>query len=203
MTKKEVIKILAVCKEVGVPFATDSDKKMLVEIWHRAFLKEKYEDVSRALFELINTKKGLFLNGLIAELKSRIVADKQQFDDFAMVWEQIRTAAHNTYPDVQALTEKAFRSLPPILQHLVGSARHLEEMEYTIDRDVLETVEKSNFKKMYSELVIQAKQDMQLGKLPVWHKDIKQIADTTDTQNKEKKQLNVTKLIESHTFTKA
>ena len=73
-----------------------------------------------------------------------------------------------THPDIPSETIQAFNSLPPILKQLVGSPRHLEDMEYCLDRDELETVEKSNMKKMYAELVIKSKEQMQLGNMPEW-----------------------------------
>lgn len=198
MKKQEVIKILAVCKEAGISFAENSNKNVLVELWDRSFKNNTYEEVSQALFDLIQTKKGLFLNGLIGEIKSQLVANQYRFDDFTTVWEQIRKAAHKTHPDIPAETEKAFNSLSPILRHLVGSSRHLEEMEYCIDRDVLETVEKSNLKKMYQELVLQSREDMQLGKLPVWQRNAPLLEN--EKAKKMFNKLEMDKFIEEHSF---
>lgn len=168
MTKNEVIKILAVCKGAGVNFG-DADKNVVVEIWVRSFKDFTYKEVSNALFKLINSKKkGLFLNGLIAEIKEQIVSENVDFLDFPSAWETIRSAMRRTHPDIPSETIQAFNSLPPILKQLVGSARHLEDMEYCLDRDELETVEKSNMKKMYAELVIKSKEQMQLGNMPEW-----------------------------------
>lgn len=172
MTKKEVLKILAICREIGVQFV-NSDNNILIGIWQKSFENNTYEEVSRALFELINSRKGLFLNGLIGEIKAQILADKVDFLDFSAVWELIRKAAHKTHPDIPKETKAAFNSLPPIVQHLVGSARHLEEMEYCIDRDKLETIEKSNLKKIYTEMVADSKSKMMLGKKPIWDEIIK------------------------------
>lgn len=167
MKKNEVIKILAVCKGAGVQFG-DVDKNVLVEIWTKCFEGFSYSEVSKALFKLINSKKGLFLNGLIAEIKEQIVSENVDFLDFSTAWELIRQAMHRTHPDIPAETIAAFNSLPPILRHLVGSPRHLEDMEACLSREDLETVEKSNMKKMYAELVIKSKEQMQLGNMPEW-----------------------------------
>lgn len=167
MTKKEILKILAICREVGVQFV-NSDNNILIGIWQKSFENNTYEEVSSALFELINSRKGLFLNGLIGEIKAQILANKVDFLDFSAVWELIRKAAHQTHPDIPSETKKAFNSLPPMVQHLVGSAIHLEEMEYCIDRDKLETIEKSNLKKIYAEMVADSKNKMMLGKKPIW-----------------------------------
>ena len=169
MTKNEVIKILAVCKGAGVQFG-DNDKAVLVEIWTKCFENNSYREVSKALFEIINLKKSLFLNGLIGEIKAQIMADKAEFLDFSTVWELIRKAMHKTHPDIASETRKAFESLPPMIQHLVGSARHLEEMEYCIDRDKLETIEKSNLRKAYMEMVTDSKSQLVLGKIPSWQR---------------------------------
>ena len=171
MTKQEVIQILAICKEVGVQFA-NSDNNILIKIWQKSFEKNSYEEVSQALFELINSKKGLFLNGLIGEIKAQIISNKVEFLDFNSVWEILRKAMHRTHPDIPQETIAAFNSLPPMLQHLVISPEHLEEMEYCLDRNILETVEKAHMQKRYAEMVIESKNQMLLGKEPIWQKRI-------------------------------
>lgn len=175
MTEKEILRILAVCKGAGVNFG-DVDEDVIIEIWKNCFKDFTYKEVSNALFKLINSKKGLFLNGLIAEIKEQIVSDNVDFLDFPTAWETIRQAMRKTHPDIPAETIRAFNSLPPILKHLVGSARHLEDMEYCLGREELETVERSNMKKMYAELVIKSKEQMQLGNMPEWVEiDIKKL----------------------------
>lgn len=166
MTKNEVIKILAVCKGAGVQFG-DSDKNVLVEIWSHCFEKESYAEVSKALFKLIQSKEPLFVNGLIGRIKEKIVEESIDFMDFPTVWEILRNAMHRTHPDIPEETIRAFNSLPPILKHLVGSARHLEDLEI-LDRDELETVERSNMKKLYAELVTKTKEQLALGQTPHW-----------------------------------
>ena len=167
MKKNEVMKILAVCKGAGVQFG-DSDKNVLVEIWTQCFEDNTYEEVSKALIKLIKCKEPLFVNGLIGRIKEKIVEGCVDFYDFTEAWEILRNAMHRTHPDIPSETINAFNSLPPILKKLVGSARHLEDMEYCLDRDELETVEKSNMKKMYAELVSKSKEQMQLGNMPEW-----------------------------------
>jgi len=175
MTEKEVLKILSVCRDVGVQFA-NSNSDTLVEVWLHCFERETYEEVSKALYKLIQSKEPLFVNGLIGRIKEKIVEDNVDFLDFPSAWETIRQAMRQTHPDIPAETMKAFNSLPPILKHLVGSPRHLEDMEYCLGRDELETVEKSNMKKMYAELVIKSKEQMQLGNMPEWVEiDIKKL----------------------------
>lgn len=193
MTKKEVLKILAICREVGVQFV-NSDNNILVGIWQKSFENNTYEEVSKALFELINSKKGLFLNGLIGEIKAQILADKVEFLDFSVVWELIRKAAHKTHPDIPKETKAAYDSLPPMIKYLVGSPKHLEEMEYCIDRNVLETVEKSNLRKTYTELILESKNRMLLGKQPVW-----QQLENKNTQPP-KFNMNVKELLKEHAF---
>lgn len=190
MTKNEVIKILAVCKGAGVQFG-DSDKNVLVEIWSHCFEKESYTEVSKALFKLIQSKDPLFVNGLIGRIKEKIVEESIDFMDFPTVWEILRNAMHRTHPDIPEETIRAFNSLPPILKHLVGSARHLEDLEI-LDRDELETVERSNMKKMYAELVIKSKEQLALGQTPHWM--------PIDWKENKKLEGAVKKLTEGHSF---
>lgn len=167
MTEKETLKILSVCRDVGVQFS-NADSDTLVEVWMQCFKNESYAEVSKALFELIQSKDPLFVNGLIGRIKEKIVENTMSFLDFPTAWELIRKAMHRTHPDIPQETIDAFNSLPPMLKHLVGSARHLEDMEYCLDRDELETVEKSNMKKMYAELVKKTKEQISLGHTPTW-----------------------------------
>ena len=167
MNEKETLKILSVCRDVGVQFS-NADSDTLVEVWMQCFKNETYAEVSKALFELIQSKDPLFVNGLIGRIKEKIVENTMSFLDFPTAWELIRKAMHRTHPDIPQETIDAFNSLPPMLKHLVGSARHLEDMEYCLDRDELETVEKSNMKKMYAELVKKTKEQISLGHTPTW-----------------------------------
>lgn len=191
MTKNEVIKILAVCKGAGVQFG-DSDKNVLVEIWSHCFEKESYAEVSKALFKLIQSKEPLFVNGLIGRIKEKIVEESIDFMDFPTVWEILRSAMHKTHPDIPEETIRAFNSLPPILKQLVGSARHLEDMESVLDRNELETVERSNMKKLYAELVTKTKEQLALGITPHWM--------PIDWKENKKLEGAVKKLTEGHNF---
>lgn len=167
MTKNEVIKILAICKGAGVNFG-EADNNVLIEIWINCFKDNSYSEVAKALFELIQSKEPLFVNGLIGRIKEKIIEKTVDFLDFPTAWEILRTAMRKTHPDIPQETQKAFDSLPPILQHLVGSPRHLEDMEYKLDRHELETVERSNMKKLYADLITKTKELLQLGKTPYW-----------------------------------
>ena len=171
MTKKEVLKILAVLKEVGVQFVGDTNN-VLVEVWTKAFSNDTYDNVSRAVFELVELGAPLYLNGLIGKIKERIVLNSNDFMDFEQAWALITKAMHKTHPDISQETQNAFNSLPPMLQYLIQTPRHLEDMEYCLDRNVLETVEKSNLRKSYQELVSRTKQEMMLGYVPKWQLEL-------------------------------
>lgn len=191
MTEKEVLKILSVCKGAGVQFG-GADEDVLIDLWKQCFEDNTYQEVSKALIKLIKCKEPLFVNGLIGRIKEKIVEDSVDFLDFSQAWEMIREAMHKTHPDIPEETIKAFNSLPPMLRHLVGSARHLEDMEYCLDRDDLETVEKSNMKKMYAELVIKSKEQLQLGNAPTWLE--------LEPKKLGKLENQFTKMIDGHTF---
>lgn len=191
MNEKETLKILSVCRDVGVQFS-NADSDTLVEVWMQCFKNNTYAEVSKALFELIQSKEPLFVNGLIGRIKEKIVERSVDFLDFPTAWELIRKAMHKTHPDIPQETIQAFNSLPPMLQHLVGSPRHLEDMEYCLDRDELETVEKSNMKKMYAELITKTKQQLSLGYKPSWM--------PIEYKGNKKLEGAVKKLTEGHTF---
>lgn len=191
MTEKETLKILSVCRDVGVQFS-NADSDTLVEVWMQCFKNNTYAEVSKALFELIQSKEPLFVNGLIGRIKEKIVESSVDFLDFSSAWELIRKAMHKTHPDIPQETIQAFNSLPPMLRHLVGSPRHLEDMEYCLDRNELETVERSNMKKMYAELVTKTKEQLALGQTPHWM--------PIDWKENKKLEGAVKKLAEGHEF---
>ena len=167
MTKKEVIRILAVLKEAGVPFAS-SNEDVLIELWNKCFEKVEYKDVSWAIYDLINSPEPLFLNGLIGKIKEKIVLKKNHFMDFNTVWNLILAAAHKTYPPIPKMSQEAFNSLPEMAKYLVGSVKQLENLEYSVKTELLETVIKSNMRKDWEHMVKQAVEDRIMGRLPIW-----------------------------------
>ena len=172
MTKKEVLQILAVLKEAGVPFA-NSNEDVLIQLWYKCFEKIEYKEVSWAVFDLINSPEPLFLNGLIGRIKEKIVLKKHKFMDFTTLWNLILVAAHKTYPPIPKMSREAFNSLPKIAQYLVGSIKNLENMEYNIKPELLETVVKSNMRKDWEYTIQQATEDIIAGRLPIWDDPIR------------------------------
>ena len=172
MTKKEVVRVLAVLKEAGVPFA-NSDEDVLIELWCKCFEKIEYKEVSWAIYDLINSPEPLFLNGLIGKIKEKIVLKKNNFMDFNTVWNLILDAAHKTYPPIPSMSQKAFDSLPPMVQYLVGSVKQLESLEYSVKPELVETVIKSNMKKDWDHMVKETIEDKIMGKLPIWEDKVR------------------------------
>ena len=105
MTKKEVLQILAVLKEAGVPFA-NSNEDVLIQLWYKCFEKIEYKEVSWAVFDLINSPEPLFLNGLIGRIKEKIVLKKHKFMDFTTLWNLILVAANKTYPPIPKMSRE-------------------------------------------------------------------------------------------------
>ena len=172
MTKKEVLQILAVLKEAGVPFA-NSNEEVLIKLWCKCFEKIEYKEVSWAVFDLINSPEPLFLNGLIGKIKEKIVLKQNDFMDFPTVWNLILTAAHKTYPPIPKMSQEAFDSLPEMAKYLVGSVKQLELIEYSIKPEILETVVKSNMRKDWECAIKQAVEDKIEGRLPIWEDKIR------------------------------
>jgi len=192
MTKKEILQVITMLEGAGVQFSKNIETRIVVDLWYECFKNDKLEDITKAISELIQSSEPLFLNGLIGKIRERLVAKKCQFLDFSIAWQLIREAMHKCHPDIPQETTRAYNSLPPMLKYLVGSAKHLEEMEYCLDVDVLETVEKSNMKKMYESLVAQSKADLQIGKMPMWEQ--------IQNARTNKLNFNITKLLEGKTF---
>lgn len=160
MTKEETIKILAVLKGIGVKFEGDTD--VIIGIWSDCFKNEEYSEVSNAVKKLMNTEKQLFQNGLIAKIKELLVPDNV-FPDSANAWNEVRQAMHDSHPDVISDTQKAWNSLSPLIQKVLGNAHTLIEWEYETSRDMLNTVIKSNFIREYNNLCKICKDDLKNG----------------------------------------
>lgn len=198
MTKKEVVRVLAVLKEAGVPFS-NSNEDVLIELWCKCFEKVEYKDVSWAIYDLINSPEPLFLNGLIGKIKEKIVLKKNNFMDFNTVWNLILVAAHKTYPPIPSMSQKAYDSLPPMAQYLVGSVKQLENLEYSVKTELLETVVKSNMRKDWEQIVKQAIEDKIMGRLPIWEDKVR-IED--QKEKNEMLKLEVKKILENKSLDK-
>lgn len=160
MTKEETIKILAVLKGIGVKF--EGDTQVIIEIWADCFKNDDYFQVNSAVKKLMIQEKQLFQNGLIAKIKELLVPDNV-FPDSANAWNEVRQAMHDSHPDVISDTQKAWNSLSPIIQKVLGNSHTLIEWEYETSRDILNTVIKSNFMKEYNNLCRIYKDDYKNG----------------------------------------
>lgn len=188
MTKKEVIQILAVLKEAGVAF-NNSNETVLVQLWEKCFKDIPYKQVSQAVFELINSPQPLFLNGLIGKIKEKIINSQNKFLDFNTVWQMVLKAAHQTYPDIPEESIKAFNNLPPMVKYLVGGVANLENIEYAIKPDILETVVKSNMKKLWAELIQQTVEAKMLNQPAQW--ELQYLPPTTKTEKLQAEKVNL------------
>ena len=160
MNKVETAKIIAVLKVAGVDFkATD---EMIVSLWHDIFKEDKYDDVNSAIKKLFRQEKQLFVNGLIAKIKDLLIPENV-FIDSASAWNQVRIAMHNSHPDVQGETHKAWEKLDPIIKKVLGNPHTLIEWEYETATDDMNTVIKSNFIKEYNNLCRIYKDDLKNG----------------------------------------
>ena len=160
MTKVETAKIIAVLKVAGADFkATD---EMVVYLWHDIFKEDKYDDVNSAIKKLFNQEKQLFVNGLIAKIKELLIPENL-FLDSASAWNQVRQLMDNGYIRDKQKIKKSFSKLDLIIQKVIGSATILEEWEYDVEPEILNTVIKSNFIREYNNLCRIYKDDLKNG----------------------------------------
>ena len=144
MTQEEVIKCLSVLKINYSTFAkglSQKDADNLIELWMVSFADYPYEVVSRAVYDLIGTKKDFAPD--IATVKERVrelcaVATGEPTN--TDLWHLLcRAASNSTYN-----SESEYRKLPDILKRYVGSPSALREMAM-IEADVFNTVTKGTF----------------------------------------------------------
>lgn len=182
MNKVETAKIIAVLKISGVDFkATD---EMVVSLWVDIFKEDKYEDVNIAIKKLLKQEKQLFVNGLIAKIKDLLVPE-DVFLDSTNAWNEVRQAMHDSHPDVISETQKAWDSLSPLIQKVLGNAHTLIEWEYETSTDDLNTVIKSNFIREYNNLCRIYKDDLKNG-----GKMLESLGKPKGLENREKSKLS-------------
>jgi len=160
MTKEETIKILAVLKGIGVKF--DGDTQVIIEIWDDCLKEDNYLEVNKAVKKLMVQEKQLFQNGLIAKIKDLLVPE-DIFLDSANAWNEVRQSMDNGYIRNKQKNKESFNKLSVIIQKVIGSAEVLEEWEYDIEPEILNTVIKSNFIKEYNYLCKVYKDDFKNG----------------------------------------
>jgi hypothetical protein len=160
MTKEETTKILAVLKGIGVKF--EGDTQVIIEIWADCFKEDNYLEVNKAVKKLMIQEKQLFQNGLIAKIKELLIPENL-FLDSASAWNQVRQLMDNGYIRDKQKIKKSFSKLDLIIQKVIGSATILEEWEYDVEPEILNTVIKSNFIREYNNLCRIYKDDLKNG----------------------------------------
>lgn len=144
MTQEEVIKCLSVLKINYSTFAkglSQKDADNLIELWMVSFADYPYEVVSRAVYDLIGTKKDFApdiatVKEGVRELCAVATGEPTNTD----LWHLLcRAASNSTYN-----SESEYRKLPDILKRYVGSPSALREMAM-IEADVFNTVTKGTF----------------------------------------------------------
>lgn len=144
MTNEEVIKCLGILKISYPVFAKGLSKRdadNLIELWTVSFADYPYEVVSRAVYDLIGTKKDFAPD--IAAVKERVremcaVAAGEPTD--ADLWNLLCRAASNSAYN----SESEYQKLPEILKRYVGSPSGLRDMAM-IEENVFHTVTKGTF----------------------------------------------------------
>lgn len=159
MTRDEVKKILAVMFATYSNFKVN-DMTVAVNAWEWALEEYSYQDISIALREYIMTSNSGFapsvsqLIGLVNKPKE--MALENSFQGEGEAWAMVRKALSNSAYHSQ----EEFEALPELVRKALGSASILKTM--ALDSDFNESVESSNFKRQYRQLVDQEKEFQRL-----------------------------------------
>ena len=143
MNRKDITKIIMMLK-ISYPYAfkemNEQEVESMVNLYQEMFKEYTYEEVSKAITNIINTSEYM---PTIATIKSKIYEIKHlEGESNAELWDKFLSAIRNgSYH-----AEEEFEKLPPLVKAYVRNPRQLQE--YAImDSDVIHSVVKGQFLK--------------------------------------------------------
>lgn len=143
MKKNEILKIILILK-TSYPYAfkdmSKDEVESMVNLYEELFKENTYEEVSRAIKNIINTSEYM---PAIATIKSKIYEMKHLKDESNMeLWEKLLVAIRNgSYH-----AEEEYEKLPIVVQKFLGSPYQLQELA-VMNSDDVHTVVKGQFLK--------------------------------------------------------
>lgn len=157
MTRDETQRILAVIAATYPNFKPEN-KTQLVDTWHWILEEYNYQDINLALKTFVMSSQSAFAPS-VSELIGLVnKANEPQYTEEGEAWAMVYKAICNS--SYNSATE--FAKLPEMIQKAVGSADQLRE--WATDTDFNHSVESSNFKRQYRQLV---EKDKEYQRMPI------------------------------------
>ena len=156
MTREETKRILMIVTSTYSNFKPDN-MSMTLDVWTQILAEYSYKDVEKSLIAYIASSNSGFapsVSQLIGGVH-KITNNLPQYENEEEAWVKVYKAICNsTYHSVEE-----FNKLPAICQKAIGSPDNLRELA-TSDLDAIQSVEKSNFMRVYrAELAKQVEID--------------------------------------------
>lgn len=157
MNRSETQQILMVI-QAAFPTYKVPDKTIAVNLWYEIFKDQPYKAVQAAVMAYISTDSSGFAPSPGA-IRTRIFAMSASEEEMTEgeAWSMVSAALRNSAYHA----EEEFAKLPPLVQRAVGSASQLHV--WGTDPDYCESVESSNFKRVYRTVTDREKE---LRKIP-------------------------------------
>lgn len=151
---KDQFKLLVAAMKAAYPsdkFIPDEDA---AKIWYQMLKDIEYRRLSMALQKHMMTSQ---FPPTIADLRKHSIQEQDHMSDLA-AWALVRQAISNsTYH-----SEEEFAKLPPLIQKAIGYPANLREMA-SMDIETVNSVEQSNFLRVYRATVAREKELLQLS----------------------------------------
>lgn len=156
MTREETKRILMIVTSTYSNFKPDN-MSMTLDVWTQILAEYSYKDVEKSLIAYIASSNSGFapsVSQLIGGVH-KITGKLPEYENEEEAWAKVYKAICNsTYHSVEE-----FNKLPAICQKAIGSPDNLRELA-TSDLDAIQSVEKSNFMRVYrAELAKQVEID--------------------------------------------
>ena len=153
ITKEQFLILVASMKAVypSEKFLPDDNA---AKVWYQLLKDMDYQTLSMAIQRHMMTSP---YPPTIADLRKQAVPEIDQMSELA-AWSLVRQAISNS----SYHSEEEFRKLPPLIQKAIGNPANLREMA-SMDVGTVNSVEQSNFMRVYRATVSREKELLQLS----------------------------------------
>lgn len=149
MNKKEISKIILILK-TAYPYAFkdmgENEIESMVNLYQELFKDDSYQEVSKAIVNIINTSEYM---PTIATIKSKIYDIKHPIQESnTELWESLLSAIRNS----SYYAEREFEKLPPLVKEFIQSPQQLQSIAREMTSDEIHTVFKGQFLKQIENI---------------------------------------------------
>lgn len=151
---KDQFKLLVAAMKAAYPSDKLIPDEDAAKIWYQMLKDLEYKSLSMALQKHMMTSP---YPPTIADLRKHSTPEIDQMSELA-AWALVRQAISNS----SYHAEEEYRKLPPLIQKAIGNPANLREMA-SMDVATVNSVEQSNFLRVYRATVAREKEMLQLS----------------------------------------